>query len=108
MAVSNKKLCTICGKEYAYCPTCERLGGWKYYTDTPECFQIFMILSEIREGVITKEEAKTNFGHIGITSDYDYSNLIPAVADVVKDIVTDNVQEDTESKPKAKKTKKTT
>lgn len=103
MAVSNKKNCTICGKEYVYCPNCEKLGGYKYYADTPECYQIFMILSEIREGVITKAEAKTNFSYIGITSDYDFSNLIPSVAEVVKDIVTDDSIED---KPKTKKKSK--
>ncbi len=102
MALANKKACTVCGKEYTYCPNCERLGSWKYYADTPECFQIFMIFSQIREGTLTEGEAVTQFWHIGITLDYDFSKFIPSVADEIKRMLTENSTTKKDTKKKSK------
>lgn len=44
-------------------------------------------MSGFREGVTTKEEATTEFSNIGITEDYDFSNLLPAVARDIKKII---------------------
>lgn len=44
-------------------------------------------MSGFREGVTTKEEATIEFGNIGITEDYDFSNLLPAVARDIKEII---------------------
>ena len=101
----NNKTCTICGAEYNYCPKCEKLGGYKFYADTPECFQIFMILYDIREGTVSTAEAKNQFANIGITSDYDFAKFIPSVAELVKSIVMDDTVSPTEEdtvKPKTR------
>jgi hypothetical protein len=98
MSLANKKTCTVCGKEYTYCPTCERLNSWKYYADTSECFQIFMIFSQLREGVITETEAITQFGNTGITLDYDFNSFIPSVANEIKRILGTNSTEETPKK----------
>jgi hypothetical protein len=101
MAVSNFTTCAICGKEYNYCPSCEQHKGYRYYADTPECFQVFLILQDIREGIINETEAVERFNHIGITLDYDFTQMISSVATDVKRILGGG----SEVKPKEKKTK---
>jgi hypothetical protein len=102
MAVSNKKACAICGTEYNYCPSCERNAGYKYYADKPECYQVFMVLSEVREGTLTETEAAEQFNQIGIDTKYDFTKFIPSVADDIKRIVS-KVDGKTEEKANTKK-----
>ena len=84
---ANTRTCWICGKEYEYCPHCRRYQTWKKHSCCPSHYQIEMIMNEFREGVTTKEEATIEFSNIGITEDYDFSNLLPAVARDIKEII---------------------
>ena len=83
----NNKICTICGNSYNYCAKCERLGGYKFYADTPECYQVFEIMREYREGIITAIEAKSQFERIEITIDGDFSKYLEAVTRDIKMII---------------------
>lgn len=69
--MANERKCAICGKQYHYCFKCEKIAGYRFYTDTPECYQIHVILREYREGVLTAEEAAKRFVNIGITNNFD-------------------------------------
>ena len=42
--MSNQTQCAICGQMYNYCPSCAGTHAWKFYTDTHEHYQIFLIL----------------------------------------------------------------
>lgn len=96
MASSNKN-CTICGVEYNYCPTCEQLGGWKYYADNPECYKIFMVLYEIREKIISELEAKSILENMGINLSSDFSLYIPSVAKEIRRILGENKEQTLEN-----------
>lgn len=81
------KECWICGKKFSYCPNCKRKETWKKETCTTEHYQINLILDELREGVITKSEAKKRFENVGVNDNYDFSKLLPAVARDIKEIL---------------------
>lgn len=80
--------CWVCGKQYHYCPHCEAIASWKAIACTPRHYQIHMILSEYREGVYNKEEAKAAFEHIGICEE-DYDTLLESVTRDIKLIMED-------------------
>lgn len=65
------KYCVVCAREYKICPKCEQLAGkqilsWKYTCDTPECFQIFMVLKGYADKEYTKEKAKELLNSLGV------------------------------------------
>ena len=82
-----KRSCWICGKDYDYCPHCKRAETWKSTTCSTEHYQIHLILQELREGVLTKIEAKQRLKNIGIDNNYNFDKMIPAVARDVKEII---------------------
>lgn len=79
--------CQICGKEYNYCPKCKNIGSWKAIADTHECYQIAMVLTGYREGIVNEQQAKEQFENIGINADTDLTHLLGAVARDVKMII---------------------
>lgn len=82
------KECTICGKEYESCPKCENTRGWKFYTDTPEHYQVHAILCDFRNGVYDIESAKKAFSDtLGISAESDLSWMLSAVERDVRKIV---------------------
>lgn len=86
--MANKmKKCTICGSEYHYCGKCKHYGGYRFYACKPECYQVWSILSSLREGVINSHEAAVQFSNIGITIDSDLSGYLEAVAKGIKQII---------------------
>lgn len=89
-----KNKCLICDKEYNYCPHCKRYESWKMYTCCAEHYQIKLILTEFREGILTALEAKNKFQNIGIRLDYDFSEFLPEITRDIKIIL------NTKSKPK--------
>ena len=46
-----------------------------------------MVLQEYREGILDKERATWQLSNIGITEEYDFSQLLPAVARDIKEII---------------------
>lgn len=77
--MANLKKCSVCGKEYNYCPNCEKLHSWRFYACEHEHYQIHMTLDGYRSGVYSKKDVVEYFETIGITSDGDLSYLLPEV-----------------------------
>lgn len=60
MKIKNNKICLICGEVYSYCPSCEEfkiLPRWMALFDKDNCHEIFTIVSEFNQGVISAGEA---------------------------------------------------
>lgn len=103
--MSNLNKCAICGTEYSYCPNCAGSHAWKFYTDTHEHYQIYIIIKQFASGVVNKDDARIALNNIGIT---DISNLYGLKDNIVK-VITDilTVENETDSgKTVLKKTKK--
>lgn len=80
--------CWVCGKEHEYCPTCDKVHGWKYVADTHEHYQVYMIIEEYRNGVYTKEEAAKVLNETcGIKAESDLSWMLPNVEKGVREII---------------------
>lgn len=101
--MANLSKCTICGSEYSYCPNCADTHAWKFYTDTHEHYQIFMILKQYKAGVFTKAEAKIALERIGINTKSNLDMFKPKIADKIKDILKSS--EDKIEKPKRGRSK---
>lgn len=82
-----KVRCWICGKEYDYCSNCRRYETWKVKTCSELHYQINFILEELREGVLTKLEAKNKLNNIGVNDEYDFTKMLSSVSDVIKNIL---------------------
>ena len=104
--MANLTKCLICGEKYNYCPSCSGTHAWKFYTDTREHYQIYMIIEQYnsKPKLYSKDDARIAFENIGITADSDLSNLKPSIAEQIKNIVT--VEKSDEDKTVLKKTKK--
>lgn len=101
----NNKVCPICGKGYSHCDKCEKIGSWKVLACSPECYQIYSLLAEIREGVLTESDVVQKLKHFGVTADYAKANFIPSVAKIIT--VYTNINSGTEDKSnKSYKSKK--
>ncbi len=79
----NIKKCTICGEAYDYCGHCKSGNSWKYYACSQPHFQIFVILREVREGIITEKEAGERLKSMHIKTKI----LLPSVAEVVENYI---------------------
>ena len=102
--MANLTKCLICGEKYNYCPSCAGTHAWKFYTDTHEHYQIYMIIEQYNSKLYSKDDARIAFENIGITADSDLSNLKPSIAEQIKNIVTG--EKSNEEKTVLKKTKK--
>ena len=102
--MANLAKCLICGEKYNYCPSCAGTHAWKFYTDTHEHYQIYMIIEQYNSKLYSKDDARIAFENIGITADSDLSNLKPSIAEQIKNIVT--VVKSNGEKTMLKKTKK--
>ena len=98
--MGNLVKCSICGDSYSYCPNCANTHAWKFYTDTYECYQIFMIIKQYGAKQIDKNEAKAMLEHISITTDTDLSKYKPKIAEKIKNILAEP------EKPVIKKSKR--
>lgn len=85
--MANVKKCSVCGKEYNYCPNCEKTHAWKFYTCIPEHYQIHMALDQYRSDVFDKKDTADYFETIGITPDKDLSFLLPEVEKDIRLII---------------------
>lgn len=95
--------CSICGAEYNYCPNCAKTHAWRFYADTPECYQIFLILKEYG-AYHDKDVARNAFKNIGITSSSDLIGFKPKIAERISAIIKEEPKEQTVIK-KPKKSK---
>lgn len=85
--MANLTKCMICGEQYNYCPNCANTHAWRFYTDTHEHYQIYMIIQNYITGNFSIEAAKTAFENIGINKDSKLTKFKPNVAEQIKEIV---------------------
>lgn len=84
------RTCQICGTPYYACHNCEKVNSPRIVTDKNECYFYYIILTELRQGVISKDEAKRKLIGIGcnLTSlKRNAQNFLPEVYDVLVDIL---------------------
>lgn len=91
------KKCLICGKEYEACVNCSKYGGWRAVTDTPEHYQIYSIIQDMRLGV-SPIELKEQFDRIDKKAT---QSMMPEIKDI---LVKGNIIEDKASTTKRRKT----
>lgn len=93
METKNNVKCSICGKGYYLCKSCEKHKptAWKLYTDTSEHYKVFQIVHGVSIGVYTKEEAKKRLVNVDLS---DMNTFKPEVKAVLEDILNTNVKED--------------
>lgn len=87
MAEKLNAKCSICGKAYAMCCTCDKNNGtsiWKLHCDTAEHYKIFQIIKGYTLGVYDKEEAKKRFDIVDLS---DIDDLRDGIKDIIKDII---------------------
>lgn len=100
--MSKMLQCWVCGKLHDYCPTCDRVHGWKYVADTHECYQIYMTLSEAQSGVMTKKGAIEAFANLGIRAENDLSWLRPHIERAIREIIGEKEKETAKTTKKSK------
>ena len=100
--MSKMLKCWVCGKLHEYCPTCDRVHGWKYVADTHECYQIYMTLSEAQSGVMTKKDTIEAFANLGIRAENDLSWLRPHIERAIREIIGKKERETAKTTRKSK------
>lgn len=87
--MANKNgTCLLCGTKYEVCKFCQRTKiyyPWKIDFDTPQHFQIYAIVSDFRNDVLTSAETKERLEHMGVTVD-DIANFVPSVQATLKPV----------------------
>lgn len=87
MAEKNNATCSICGKEYYKCLSCDdqmRISPWKQYTCTSEHYKIFQVVRGFNIGMYTKEEAMEKLQNVDLS---DLNGLRANIKKVIKDIL---------------------
>lgn len=86
---AKKNECLLCGSEYEVCKMCARVAKmtpWRLDYDTPRHFQIHAIIKEIREGILTNEEAKEKLTELGVTPE-EVAGFVPSAQDTLRPII---------------------
>lgn len=86
--------CRTCGKEYKVCPTCAEIRTytpWRTICCTADHYKIWLAVEQYRKGVIDKKTAKEQLCTIGFNND-ESATFIPAVQDIIKDILAEDIK----------------
>lgn len=88
--------CQICNTEYKHCPECDKAHSYKSVADNPTCYKIYIVLYELRTGIIDETKAKEELANIGVTKKtINNFKLIDAVRNRIETIVKEDVVEET-------------
>lgn len=82
--------CRICGKKYKVCDRCDTARNrtpWRVIADTAEHYQIWIVIRQYKQNLITKQKAKEMLSNIPFQDELD--TFIPAVRDTINSIMTD-------------------
>lgn len=86
--------CQICNTEYKHCPECDKANSYRKVADNPTCYKIYMVLYELRTGIIDNARAKEELATIGVTTKTLRNfKLIDAVYDRIAEIVKEETVE---------------
>ena len=61
--------CQICDTEYYACDSCTKSGKPRSVSCSPNCYSIYLALTESRLGIVDKEQSIKDFKNLGITTD---------------------------------------
>lgn len=67
MGKTMKATCVICGRQYDVCLSCKdqnKIKPWRSITDSVNCYKVFLVLTQLNNGYISKEEAKSQLEQI--------------------------------------------
>lgn len=84
MTTKPNAVCEICNAPYHKCSKCDSMPHYKRHTCSPACYQIYTVLIETEEGVLTDEEAAKQYAYLDITLDSDFSKFRDGVASAIK------------------------
>lgn len=80
--------CVVCGNRYHICKACDERRGkwksWKLLTDTPEHYQIFVILRDFDSGNISASDAKAALGNFDLSDTSGWNETILSLLQKVK------------------------
>lgn len=85
MSNKNNSTCSICGKEYELCYSCNKKDTsmlWKMHCDTPNHYKIFQVINGYTAGVYSKAEAAKRLKNIDLSD-------IDSLRDNIKAIIVD-------------------
>ena len=90
MAEKINATCSICGKGYYKCLSCQSMmqsQPWKQYTDTSEHYKIFQVVRGFTTSMYTRDEAKERLQSIDLS---DLNELRDNIQEIIKDILKDD------------------
>lgn len=92
MAEVLNHTCQICGTQYYACNKCKKYNGYKLVVDKPECYGVYLVLVDYRQGVLTQSEAekklRTNCNITLATLKKNKDKYIPEIYDKLVEIMT--------------------
>ena len=104
MAEKINAYCSICGKGYYVCNSCNefmRLSPWKIHTDTAEHYKIYQIIHGLSTNVYSKAEAKEKLANVDLS---DLEDLRENIKAIIKDILNNDKEKDIQNTENANKT----
>lgn len=90
MAEKINATCSICGKGYYKCLSCQSMmqsQPWKQYTDTSEHYKIYQAVRGFTTGMYTKDETRERLQSIDLS---DLNELRDNIQEIIKDVLKDN------------------
>lgn len=86
--MEHARKCTICGKEYSYCPFCaqyKHLPKWMVGFDTENCKDISNIVANYRAETVDKETAKDLLSYRDLSVLNGYNPFIESIINEIND-----------------------
>lgn len=113
--MGDKKInhwCIVCGAGYHACDSCKETNGYRTVADTPEHYQLYLLVCDYRDGKINKEQMQIELKRVaGITKEnyLTYKPIKDSVLNQFKNIFSEDIIEpisDSANKPRRRNTKK--
>lgn len=82
--------CYVCGAGYDFCKHCSIKNLWREVADTEQHYKIHVILEKLRNQTIDTTKAVSELRAIGVNRVEDMGEVLPAVRDLVRDILNDS------------------
>ena len=92
MAEKINATCSICGKGYYKCLSCQSMmqsQPWKQYTDTSEHYKIYQAVRGFTTGMYTKDETRERLQAIDLS---DFDELRDNIQEIIKDVLKEEEQ----------------
>lgn len=73
MSQTLKATCAICGRDYDACLSCRdqnKIKPWRTITDSVNCYKVFLALTQLNNGYISKDEAKCQLEELSLNKSH--------------------------------------